>query len=549
MSGTMGDDPAHEPFVLPDRWVHADKAPSWGELSNAAIAFVGWRLDRWASLECLHALDRATRAIDGAALVLGLHDQPAAGSPSAERVRDVLLARGTWAPSGLARQPLEDVIGDPGSVLLLDADGNQRSFDHQASITAITSALSEACPPGEVAWGPRGDAPGPWPLAFPSDVAVSGSRVAVADTGHNRVVVARPGGEITQIVGDGVPDARDGTLERARFEAPRGVCWVDDALLVADTGNDALRSVRFSQEEVSTLAQAQQGSLPAGLCEGPGGSVVVALPGVGQLARLEGGSLSPIEVSEAEAVVHPVDVARRGNDVLVADSNEPSVSCLTEEGSLESWWEGAPLVDPRGLLATEAGALVADPGAGAVLQLGKDAGQRPQQLFGSEVGLQAPGALDRDAENLLLADGGGHHLWQADPSGESSPVRVRLTDRPLALAEHIRLDPIEMAPEGTLTLSISYLMREHEGASTSSEPQPPSARGPVRGLSDIPTPEVREDRIRVELEGQVAASGNLRIHWSLTGGAFGHEAAWDLPIVVRPGADERLRLALSTSSP
>jgi hypothetical protein len=529
------------PLEWPDRWVNADPSPSWEALDGTLVALVGWRLDRWSTLERLHRLDRAVRSAERRALAVGLHGPGVAGV-GPDDVRDALLARGTWAPCGLLAG--DEAPLDPGEVVLAREGAIAESFGSDVAVEAIADRVAELAEPGSVDWRPRGAASGPWPLAFPADVAVGGSRIAVADQGHNRVLVARPGGEILHIVGDGVPGDRDGSLAEARFEAPRGVCWRGDELLVADTSNDAIRSVKLAADEVVTLARAPEGSLPGGLAS-VDGEILAALPGQGSLARLDGGELVPLGEPSADED-HPVDVVAWGDRWLVSEPQAAQLVVVDEDGRREGIWEGQPLARPGGLVTDER-VIVADPGAGSLVELDPEA-ERGRRLADPAAGLAAPSAVDREADRLVVADGGGHHLWRVDPEGGDDPTRMRLTEPPLALAEHIRLDPIEIAPAGRVELSIVYLARSDDPR-LPADPQAPTVRGPVRGLAPEGAPDEEGGRLRVEMAGRVAASGNVRVRWNLTGEDVGHEAAWDLPIVVRPGADERLRLALSTSPP
>jgi hypothetical protein len=522
------------PFALPDEWVHADASPTWSQLGEGRLAFVRWRLDRWPSLERLHRLARAMGTNGDPVRVVGLHPEHPGG---AARVRDALLTRGTWAPSGLGADTAP--VEAPGEVVLVDEGEVEAIFEPSTAVATIAERLGDA---GDAGWRPRGAAPGPWPLAFPGDVAVGGSRLAVADTGHHRVVVDRPGGDILHIVGDGVPADDEGSLSEARFEAPRGVCWRDDELLVADTSNDRILTVRPVEDRVVPVATCREADLPAGMACTSDGGTVVALPGRGCLARLDDGELAPIDEPSAER--HPVDVVAVEDGWLTCDPAAGAVERVREDGERDPIHQGDPLVGPTGVQAGEI-VTVADPGAGALFRLDPAEGSADDRLA-SVPSIEAPSSVDREAEQLVVADGGGHHVWRLPP-GEGSSERLRLTESPLALAEHIRLDPVEVAPGAELELAIGYLTGE-EGTPIE-EVQMPEARGPVVDLTIPDTPEQDGGRIRAELTGRVAASGNLRLRWNVTGEGIGHEAAWDLPIVVRPGTEDRLQLALSTSPP
>ena len=91
-------------------------------------------------------------------------------------------------------------------------------------------------------------------LAAPGKVAASGKHIAISDTLHNRILVARPDGEILWTIGDGQRGLRDGDFGEARFSSPQGLFISADRLFVADTGNHAVRLVDLASRKVSTLA-------------------------------------------------------------------------------------------------------------------------------------------------------------------------------------------------------------------------------------------------------------------------------------------------------
>jgi hypothetical protein len=114
----------------------------------------------------------------------------------------------------------------------------------------------------------------PGVLRYPGKVAVDGDRMAIADTGHPRVLVgtlASGAGEaagrksanpesrtgnlqlvVTHVFGDGRPGFVGGTAPR--FSSPNGVAFAGDTLYVADTGNHAIRAVDLAGGGVRTVA-------------------------------------------------------------------------------------------------------------------------------------------------------------------------------------------------------------------------------------------------------------------------------------------------------
>ncbi|XP_022190721.2 NHL repeat-containing protein 2 isoform X1 [Nilaparvata lugens] len=110
------------------------------------------------------------------------------------------------------------------------------------------------------------------PLRFPGKVAVFDNMVAIADTGHHRVIVANKSGQIQHIIGGSEPGYSDGAFREARFNACQGLAFKSaDLLYVADTDNHTIREVDLSAKLVRTVAgiAGDQGSDRVGGALGP----------------------------------------------------------------------------------------------------------------------------------------------------------------------------------------------------------------------------------------------------------------------------------------
>lgn len=94
------------------------------------------------------------------------------------------------------------------------------------------------------------------PLSFPGKVeadAASG-RLFIADSNHNRIVVASLDGQILDIVGSGRAGLADGGFGEAAFNDPQGMALDGEILYVADTRNHAIRKVDLVKHTVQTIA-------------------------------------------------------------------------------------------------------------------------------------------------------------------------------------------------------------------------------------------------------------------------------------------------------
>ncbi|KAH7935434.1 hypothetical protein HPB52_007456 [Rhipicephalus sanguineus] len=140
-------------------------------------------------------------------------------------------------PSG---QALLFLVGEGATQLLLPFCRVAMEQFHPSSVTSLPLA------PGALPTGP---------LCFPAKVFATETRLIIADTGHHRIVITNHSGKVLQVVGGYEPGYQDGSITGALFSEPNGVHWRDPHfILVADTGNHAIREVDLENGTVSTLA-------------------------------------------------------------------------------------------------------------------------------------------------------------------------------------------------------------------------------------------------------------------------------------------------------
>jgi thiol-disulfide isomerase/thioredoxin len=94
------------------------------------------------------------------------------------------------------------------------------------------------------------------PLRFPGKVLADEKtdRLYIADSNHNRIVVARLDGGLIETIGSGQIGTADGSYAKAAFDHPQGMALSGDTLYVADTENHLLRKVDLKKKQVHTLA-------------------------------------------------------------------------------------------------------------------------------------------------------------------------------------------------------------------------------------------------------------------------------------------------------
>lgn len=185
-------------------------------------------------------------------------------------------------------------------------------------------------------------------LRYPGKVALDGDRLAIADSGNHRVIVATlestTRARVTRVVGSkrGFRDGAEGL-----FDTPQGLCFDGDTLFVADAENHALRAIDLRSGDVRTVAGTgsqlrTRADMAAGALSSPwdvalrGDELVIAMSGNHRLytARKDGGS-RPFAGSGAEDIAdgplleaplaQPMGIAVSGDRVWFADAESSAI--------------------------------------------------------------------------------------------------------------------------------------------------------------------------------------------------------------------------------
>jgi sugar lactone lactonase YvrE len=93
-------------------------------------------------------------------------------------------------------------------------------------------------------------------LRYPGKILADekGGRLFIADSNHNRIVVASLDGVVQAVIGTGAIGRADGDFATAGFNHPQGMALAGDSLYVADTENHLLRKVDLKERRVKTIA-------------------------------------------------------------------------------------------------------------------------------------------------------------------------------------------------------------------------------------------------------------------------------------------------------
>jgi sugar lactone lactonase YvrE/thiol-disulfide isomerase/thioredoxin len=487
-------------------------------------------LDFWTSgcVNCLHALP-VLRALEerfrGQPFqVVGIHSGKFDAEKEVSAIAEAMARHGIEHPvatdSDLVIWEQYAIHGWPTSVLV-DARGYAVAwFRGEPELPTLTgwvqAALDDGRARGVLASGPpefqRPAVRDTGPLAFPGKVlALSGGGLAVADSGHQRILLLDGTGRLVRTVGSGLEGFSDGAPDSASFRSPQGLAERDGALYVADTGNHALRRVDLGTGRVETVAgtgRKAEGAIQAAAdartsaLRSPwdvafvGDTLWIAMAGSHQLWRLDvrTGALSPGAGNGREGLddgplteatfAQPSGLATDGQVLFVADSEASAirrvdpragtVKTLAGEGLFDFGLRDGPLgrarfQHPLGL-AFQGGILwVSDTFNGAIRRVSLADGQVSTVVRG----LEQPGGLTIVGGRLVAADTGHHRLVTVSQAPEAvtpltlagvTPPSVKgMVERPVLATRALPVQHLEDATVASGPLDLQLEVRLPEG--------------------------------------------------------------------------------------
>lgn len=268
-------------------------------------------------------------------------------------------------------------------------------------------------------------------LTTPGGIAVSPTLVAIADTGHNRIVLADHDGNLRAVIGTGCEGNADGDYAHAQFDRPQGLAFHDGALYVADTDNQSIRRVDLAGHKVSTIA------------------------GNGQRAYLNTGESAALDAT----LNSPWDLAWSGGKLYVSMAGDHQIWRYDPDGKTIGPWAGtgaegledgsreeAQFAQPSGLSANGDTLYDVDPESSSVRAISLPVGDVKTLVgrglfdFGMKNGsagralLQHAEGIAWNAGNLYVADTFNNALRELDLTNGKVTTVAGLLERPLAVA-------------------------------------------------------------------------------------------------------------------
>ncbi len=243
-------------------WLNVEKPVSFNDMDGRLVLLDFWTYGCINCMQVIPDLEYLEEKFGDKLLIIGVHSAKFTGEQGSDRIlaaaqrfglRHPIINDsdyGIWTSFGVKAWPtlvLLDGKGDEISRYSGEKNRANLERDIQQSISGVTasSALPVIAASGKeksLLW-------------FPSRIIrANGEGYFLADTGHNRIIGFDDAGQINFIAGSGEAGFKDGDLKQARFNQPRGLAVIGNKLLVADTGNHALREIDITKKAVTTVA-------------------------------------------------------------------------------------------------------------------------------------------------------------------------------------------------------------------------------------------------------------------------------------------------------
>lgn len=421
------------PELKGDRgWLNTDKPLSLAGLKGKVVLLDFWT---YGCINCMHIipdLKKLEAKYPNELVVIGVHSAKFENEKDTENIRRIILRYeiehpivndadfAIWRSYAVDAWPTRYLIDPAGYIIgKLSGEGGYEALDK-----AIADSIAEFRKRGELNEAPlklvlERAKVGDLPLAFPGKVLADqkSDRLFIADSDHNRIVLAKLDGTLIETIGAGSHGADDGPFDRATFFRPQGMLLDGDTLYVADTENHLIRQVDLKSRSVKTIAGTGQQSHEYGLA---GPALRIALN-------------SPWDL---QLVGRTLYIAMAGpHQIWKLDLDKQEVSTFAgsgREARLDGSRQDAGFAQPSALATDEKTLYVSDAEANIIraISLGPDGKVRTLvggDLFdfgdedgsGNDVRLQHPLGLARWNDKLLIADTYNHKIKVLDPAARS----------------------------------------------------------------------------------------------------------------------------------
>ncbi len=248
-------------------WLNTDRPLRLADLRGKVVLLDFWT---YCCINCLHVLSdlkRLEKKYARELVVIGVHSAKFPNEGETQNIRQAILRYGIehpvvndrdfriWRRYGPRAWPTLVLIDPEGYIVGgISGEGHYELLDRV--IGEVVESFRAQGKLREGALSLARENPSQGLLSFPGKVLADppSRRLFIADSGHNRILIAHPQGQVLDIAGRGEIGAEDGPFDRATFCHPQGMVLDGKYLYVADTGNHLIRRLDLEARLVETIA-------------------------------------------------------------------------------------------------------------------------------------------------------------------------------------------------------------------------------------------------------------------------------------------------------
>ncbi|MBE7559574.1 redoxin family protein [bacterium] len=467
-------------------WLNTDRPLRFShELRGRVVLLDFWT---YCCINCMHVLPVLAwleeKYRDEPFQVIGVHSAKFDNEAGRETIRAAIAryeikhpvviddGMGIWQAYAVRGWPTLVLVDAEGYLVGAESgEGLREVFERAIDATLERGRRRDVLAEGPLELKLDADLLGPSELAFPGKLLAdaSGQRLFIADSNHNRIVVATlpdasGRARLLDLIGAGRQGSADGSFDDVQFHHPQGLALDGDALFVADTENHLIRQVDLERKTVRTIAGTgrqvhdrrggnvgrQQGLNSPWDLALDGRTLYIAMAGPHQLWRmnLATGMVEAFAGSGREdildgtigaaALAQPSGLALAPGRLYFADSETSSIRFVDLDrafvqtlvgrglfvfGDVDGRGDAARLQHPLGVAWHDGALLVADTYNHKIKRLDPDT-REVRTLFGlgrpatrgekGQLGLFEPGGLSVAEGRLYVADTNNHRVVMVD---------------------------------------------------------------------------------------------------------------------------------------
>lgn len=241
-------------------WLNVTRPLAAEDMKGRLVLLDFWTYGCINCMQVIPDLEYLEHKFGNSLLIIGVHSAKFQGEQGNERILAAAQRFGLkhpvindsdfaiWKSFGVRAWPTLVLLGPDGKELArYSGEGNRNAIekDIEENIGLVTAKSAV----GNLVATDTNQAV----LSFPSRIKSMGEDLLIADSGHHRFLVVGEDGKIKTTIGSGVRGFKDGDLKTAQFNNPRGMEFLGNRIIVADTGNHALREVNLEAGQVTTL--------------------------------------------------------------------------------------------------------------------------------------------------------------------------------------------------------------------------------------------------------------------------------------------------------